>query len=135
MVEAFRDLADDGCAGYTKCEIGKEEFHSYKNISAANSWMARFERYGMDHWEKILEVFAMRVSCLFGKENVLSFQEYRDKVDPGSIFEKQMNIQEGQSVFILSAFPEFLFDYQREAFWRSKIKKTRNQRVLCNKRI
>ena len=134
MVEALRDLAVDGCAGYTKCEIGKEEFHNYKNISAANARMARFERYEIDHWEEVLEVFALRVSCLFGKESVLSFQEYRDNVNPNSIFDKQMRIQEGQSVFILSAFPEFLFDYQREAFWRSKVKKTHNQRMMCNKR-
>ena len=134
MVEALRDLAADGCAGHTKCEIKKEEFHNYKNISAANPWMARFDRYEIDHWEKILEVFAMRVSCLFGKENVLSFQEYRDNVDPSSIFDKQMSIQDGQGVFILSAFPEFLIDYQREAFSRSKVKKTHNRRVMCNKR-
>lgn len=133
MVEALRDIAADGCAGYTKCEIGVEEFNDYKETSALNVWMSQISHYEIDHWQKLLEVFAMRVSCLFGNEAILSFREYRDNVNPSSIFEKQMSIREGQSVFILSAFPEFLFDYQKEAFWRSKVKKTRNQRAICNR--
>lgn len=133
MVEALRDLAEDGCAGYTKCEIGIEEFNDYKKLSASNTWMSQVGHYEIDHWHKLLEVFAMRVSCLFENEAVFSFQEYRDHVNPSSIFEKQMSIQEGKRVFVLSAFPEFLFDYQKEAFWRSKVKKTRNHRAICNR--
>ncbi len=133
MVEALRDLADDGCAGYTECEIEQEKFNDYKRVSAANQRMAQFDHYEINDWGRLLEVFAMRVSCLFGSETVLSFQEYRDTVNPGSIFEKQMRIQNGERVFILSAFPEFLLDYQREAFWRSKVRKTHNQRAKCNR--
>ncbi len=69
--------------------------------------------------ETVLRLFVMRVRCLFNVEEI-HFSMYKEKVHPLSIYnlEKELYIED-KKMFVLSAFPEFLFDYFKLDFWNS----------------
>lgn len=123
MIEALRDFKSDTCACHTSCywEIAKSDI--YKNLSSGFVQSDRLGQYDIDQWQVILNHFAKRVSCMFDKEKMVSFEEYRKEMDAYSIYQVQkIYIKQGQ-VFVLSAIPEFLLDYHRIAFWHRFIKK------------
>lgn len=134
MVEALRDIGEHDCAGVTGCEISLSQCAEYKRSSAENIRTSQVSHYQFSDWEKALEFFAMRVSCLFEREEVFTYQDYNRMVSPLKIYRKQQERLRDNRIFVLSAFPEFLLDYQKESFWRSKVKKTCNYRAVCQQR-
>jgi len=123
MVEALRDYVEQSCRAATSCFVQMKEMVTYKNRSAQSSMHSNANRYEYMDWCDILEVYAMRVSCLFRKDIVFSFDEYRKCVTPENTFAQQLPyIKEGK-IFVLSAFPAFILDYFKESFWRSHVKR------------
>lgn len=122
MSEALRDYQEDSCGNVENCFCITSEMNKYKNVSALRGGNNDFKKYDYEVWKAVINVFALRVSCLLGEQSVISFDEYRD-ITPEVIYEKQLGyIHEGR-VFILSAFPEFLLDYFPISFWKSTVKR------------
>ena len=122
MVEALRDYRDDSCGTGETCFCSISDMDKYKNISALRSGHNDFRKYDYSVWKEIVNTFALRVSCLLDKPSLMSFEEYRD-VTPKVIYDKQLIYINDDSVFILSAFPEFLLDYFPGNFWKSCVKR------------
>lgn len=55
------------------------------------------------------------------KNELLSFEQYRNEITPLEIYEKQKRYIERMRVFVLSAFPEFILDYFNYKFWRTTV--------------
>lgn len=121
MAEVLRDYAENQCTPITACIWPVVCFKEYKNKSGMNCPNQDITKYGYTQWKSILEAFAMRVSCLSGARNVLSFEAYREQVSPLSIYEWQRIHIEKEEIFLLSAFPQFILDYFRYDFWHSHI--------------
>lgn len=122
MVEAMRDYLPGSCKPLTDCLWKNDQLDTYKMQSAVNNLHTAIRDYTYMDWCDVLDVFAMRVSCLFGYEEVISFEKYREHVSPLTIYQQQnMYITNGE-VFVLSAFPEFLLEYYKKSFWNSHIK-------------
>ena len=102
-------------------------FRKYKNTSALRSHHPHSKEYHIDIWKTIIDVFAMRVSCLFGLLNTMEYEQYSDKVTPYEIYALEEREAEKHQVFILSAFPEFLVDYFGIKLWKTSVKHTKNQ--------
>lgn len=133
MVEALRDFKADTCGCLENCFCLIEDFGKYKNISALRAYVADCARYTYPNWKELINVFAMKVSCLFCMKQIMPFEEYREIVSPINVYMAQkQNIIEAK-VFILSAFPEFLLDYFNIKFWNSCIVHTRMLSESCNK--
>ena len=75
----------------------------------------------------------MRISCLFGQLNVVSYEQYLETASPYDIYICEKNGTDKNRVFILSAFPEFLVDYFGMKLWKTCVKHTKNQlgKQLC----
>lgn len=54
-------------------------------------------------------------------------------VSPMSVDHRSYQGYTAGKVFILSAIPEFLLDYNKKAFYRSMIRRTSNKRNSCKK--
>ena len=127
MVEALRDYMPGTCRIEESCYVCIEDLNHYKNTSALRSHHPHFKEYHIDTWKTIIDVFAMRVSCLFGLLNTMEYEQYSDKVTPYEIYALAEREAEKHQVFILSAFPEFLVDYFGIKFWKTSVKHTQNQ--------
>lgn len=122
MIEALRDFKEGECTSYTSCFWNIKEIERYKNESSGNMMSSRLGQYEFLQWESILNTFAMRVSCLYEKEKVISFEEYQKEIKPCDIYAKQQKyIADGQ-IFVLSSLPEFLLDYHKIEFWYRFVK-------------
>lgn len=133
MVEALRDFEKGICGQPGNCFVAIDELGVYKNISSSRSYNLHFRDYDFDTWKEIIDVFAMRVSCLLGHADVVSYEQYSEVASPCNIYffeEKETN---KNRVFILSAFPEFLVDYFGMKLWKTCVKHTRNwlKKQLC----
>ena len=80
-----------------------------------------------DTWKEIIDVFAMRISCLFGLSDTVEYEQYSYEVTPYEIYAMEEKESENQRVFVLSAFPEFLVDYFGVKLWKTCVKHTKNQ--------
>ena len=118
MVEALYDYLQGECITHTQCYIPIEEIGHYKTLSGKNNPNAN-RKMNINFWREVLQTFYLRVKCLFDFD-YLDMKNYRSFVSPQTIFtnEKQQYFLH-ERVFVLSAFPEFLFDYFKEAFWKS----------------
>lgn len=116
MVEALRDFITDKCLPATRCQWEIQEINEYKEKSAQSEYRY-FNKYDFPIWQKLINAFALRVSCLWGYRDMLSYDDYRKKVEPSTIWEKQQRYIESGKVFVLSCFPEFLLDYYGMRQW------------------
>lgn len=128
MVEALRDFTPRVCGEKDGCFCSLEQFDSYKEVSANKSEYTDLRKYDFEVWREILNVFVMRISCLWGEDEIMTHNTYKESVNPMAVYDLQRNhIIEG-SVFILSAFPEFLLDYYPARFWNACIKCSKEYR-------
>ncbi len=139
MVEALKDYDPNFCGDGEKCfwNLENDPDESYKRMAAERGAAPNFRDFQFWDWKDAINVFAMRVSCLMGGKEVISFREYVDTVFPESVFAAQgKNIQDGR-VMILSAFSEFLLDYFQESFWNACLEHTKLQKENpgCQKTI
>lgn len=128
MVESLRDFNPKLCLPVTSCVWDISDMDQYKCKSSQTN-KDDFRKYTYDDWSDILSVFLARVGCLFDKTNTFSFSEYRNTVSPQNIFKSQKNYINNNKIFILSAFPEFLLDYNKEEFWNKNVY---NIKPVCN---
>lgn len=131
MVEALRDFEAAKCGNRDNCFVEISNLAEYKNISSRHTLNPHFRDYNIDVWKEIIDVFSMRISCLLGKVEVFSYEQYLDTVSPYDIFICEQAESVNNRVFIISAFPEFLVDYFGVKLWKTCTKHTKNQRDSC----
>lgn len=130
MVEALYDYKDGECESFTGCCIKAEEVKDYKELAGKNNPKSGLHLKYKD-WETILELFSIRVMCLYKVEEI-SFDIYKQQVFPLSIYNIEKEILEKEGfIFVLSAFPEFLFDYFKADFWNSHYAKKNRKYNNC----
>ena len=127
MVEALRDYESGVCGNKESCFVAINNLGEYKNASASRSFNPHIKEYDIDTWKDIINVFAMRVSCLFGLSDTMEYEQYSCDVNPSEIFTLEEKEAEQQRVYVLSAFPEFLVDYFGMKLWKTSVKHTKNQ--------
>lgn len=132
MVEALRDFEAGKCGNGDNCFVEISDLAEYKNISSRNSLNPHFRDYNIDVWKEIVDVFSMRISCLLGNVEVISYEQYLDEANPHDIFICEQTLAGNNKVFIISAFPEFLVDYFGMKLWRTCVKHAKNQLDICN---
>ena len=76
MVEALRDYKPGICGDRTGCFVANTDMKEYKNTSATRSDNPRFKEYGFQIWKDIIDVFAMRVSCLFESADTIEYEHW-----------------------------------------------------------
>ena len=117
MAEALRDVRADQCNCATQCFWPICDLVHYKEKSAVSQHYLQHSKYTNQRWAEIMDVFAMRASCLFQSPSVFTFEDYRHSVSPKTIFDCQTLWIRNEQIFVLSAFPEFLLDYFPRDFW------------------
>ena len=132
MVEALRDYKSGICGDRVACFVAITDMKEYKNASAVRAVNPQFKEYDYEIWKDIIDVFAMRVSCLFGSADTLEYVNYSEKISPYDIYVREENETQGEGVFVLSAFPEFLVDYFGQKLWRNSVRHKKN-RSTCDK--
>lgn len=125
MVEALRDHIPNTCKSLSDCVVNFADFKNYKALSHNSAC-------NLDDgeiWKCIMQSFVTRLNCLFDRQSI-DFETYKKQISPTEIFSKQFCKYISQNkIFVLSAFPEFLFDYYQIKFWKSFAK---NQRPIKN---
>ena len=132
MVEALRDFEAGKCGNGDNCFVEISNLAEYKNISSKNSQNPHFRDYDIDVWKEIIDVFSMKISCLLGNVEVVSYDQYLDTAQPYDIFMCEQALADNNKVFIISAFPEFLVDYFGRKLWITSVKHTKNQLGIYN---
>lgn len=127
MVEALRDYEPRICGNKDNCFVRISDLKDYKNISAAHSYNPHFKEYDFDLWREIIDVFAMRISCLVGRADTITYEQYIETINPREIQRLEEWETRKNKVFVLSAFPEFLVDYFGIKLWKTCVKHTINQ--------
>ncbi|MGN0326135.1 MAG: hypothetical protein ACI4DW_07475 [Lachnospiraceae bacterium] len=135
MVEALRDFEPGVCGKRDACFVSIEALGDYKNTSSVRSFNPHFKEYKIDVWKDIIDVFAMRMSCLLGLPDTLEYEHYSERINPYEILILEKMELQKKRVFILSAFPEFLVDYFGVKLWKTCVRHTKNQleKQLCKK--
>ena len=113
MVEALRDFEPGVCGNNDSCYVKLDVVNNYKQISTERSVFSQFNKYDFDIWKEIIDIFAMKVSCLWDDSDVMEYEQYTQNVSPDSVYELEKKLVHDKGIFVLSAFPEFLVDY----FW------------------
>ena len=132
MVEALRDYRSGICGSMNECYVPIESMRSYKYASSERTINPQFNKYDYSIWKDIIDVFAMRASCLFEEADTLEYERYSEMANPLTIYAREKIKTAKKGVFVLSAFPEFLVDYYGVKLWRSCVKHSRNQRYAQN---
>ena len=130
MVEALRDYKAGVCGERAACFVSLSDMKEYKNLSAIRAMNPQFREYDYEIWKDIIDIFSMKVSCLFGFNETVDYEHYMNIVSPFGIFSLERKIMETEGVFVLSAFPEFLVDYYGMKLWRTCVRHKFNQRKL-----
>ena len=122
MVEALRDFEEGKCGKEGRCFIPIAEIGNYKFVSAEHSFHPSFKDYDITVWKSLIEVFAMRISCLMDSKRTITYEQYAEELGPLAIYKMESDEIRKQMVFVLSAFPEFLLDYFGVKLWRTCVK-------------
>ncbi len=131
MIEATRDFVENDCTPFTSCNLSKKDVEDYKNKSGDNNPNSVTTHYTIDTWKKILNVFSMRIACLFDKKT-LTYEEYKG-IEPVGVFNQELLIYlKNDMCFVLSALPEFLFDYFNNSFWKTHAKQYNRKKENCD---
>ncbi len=128
MVEALRDYEPEKCGNGENCFVEIQDFVNYKNKSATRAYNPHFKEYDIDAWKNILDVFIMKVSCLYGMSDTMDYKQYSSEVTPRTIYSLEAKEYEKRRIFVLSAFPEFLLDYFGVKLWKTSVRHRKNQR-------
>ncbi len=129
MVEALRDYILGVCGEKINCYVKIEDIGKYKEISAKRSNSHHFNKFDYEGWKGIIDVFSMRISCLFELIDTMAYDNYSESVNPLEIYVLEKKKKDEKGVFVLSAFPEFLVDYFGIRLWNSCV---RHSKYGCN---
>lgn len=127
MVEALRDYESGKCGNTENCFADIQSLRNYKNISADRAHNPQFKDYDIDTWKDIIDVFALKISCLWKMSDTMRYEQYSGEVTPSEIYVMEAEETIKQRVFVLSAFPEFLIDYFGVKLWKTCVKHGRNR--------
>lgn len=119
MVEALKDYNPGVCGKPGTCYAATDTMKKYKEISGRRSSNAHIKNYKYEDWKNIIDVFAMRVSCLFGTDETMDYKQYCKYINPCMVYNLEKQEATNKRVFILSAFPEFLIDYFGIKLWKN----------------
>lgn len=122
MVEALRDFEPGKCGNIVDCFVDIKSLCNYKNDSAARAYDPHFKDYDINVWKNIIDVFAMRISCLCEIDDIIGYEQYSSKVTPSMVYALESKETPKQRVFVLSAFPEFLLDYFGVKLWKTSVR-------------
>ena len=128
MAEALRDYIPDVCGDNATCYVSVGEMKKYKNVSSDRSTTPQFKEYDYEVWKGIIDVFAMKVSCLFGLTETMKYEQYMEAAEPSNVYIQEKKETKKGRVFVLSAFPEFLVDYFGAKLWKNSVKHRRTRR-------
>lgn len=133
MVEALYDYRVELCEPFSNCFVSTYDSRRYKELSGHDNPNSSKHPMTYDDWSEILMIFVLRIRCLFEMERI-DCSIYRKEVSPVNILRHQeRNLEESDNLFVLSAFPEFLFDYFREDFWNAHAKRNKYKFLNCPK--
>ena len=127
MVEALRDYEHGKCGNGIDCFVEIQELGNYKNTSATRAYNPHFKEYDIDAWKEIIDVFAMKVSCLYKMSDTMEYEQYFSEVTQSEIYTLESKEAEKHKVFVLSAFPGFLLDYFGMKLWKTSVRHRKNQ--------
>ncbi|MBO5352273.1 MAG: hypothetical protein J6A77_03140 [Lachnospiraceae bacterium] len=130
MVEALRDFEMGVCGNKENCFVMNGEIEKYKYLSAEHSKYPQFKEYDFEIWKNVMDVFAMRLSCLMKQEKTLTYEQYIEAMSPYEVLRLEKQDIQNNRVFVLSAFPEFLLDYFGRKLWKKCVKSTK--KLFCN---
>ena len=85
MVEALRDYQPGKYGTGADCFAEIENLGRYKNVSATRALNPHFKEYDIDIWKDIIDVFAMKVLCLYKLSDTMEYAQYFEEVTPGQI--------------------------------------------------
>lgn len=122
MAEAIRDYIPGICKAYTKCIWDESELGEYKRRTGENAPRSNVKKYDFADWMEIINIYVSRIHCLLEKTDAMDFSKYRKEVSTLRIYQQQKKYMIHNRVFVLSAFPEFLLEYHKEAFWHRHVK-------------
>ncbi len=113
MSEALRDIRKDSCIPHTKCMLSITEIKNYKNLTSNNNVYVHAGAYNLSDWNMVLLIYLKRIQCMYGlKKNSNIFDKEKELHSPIKIYNlEQLIFSKTGKIFVLSAFPEFLFDY------------------------
>lgn len=117
MIEALRDFSNIHCESFYACCVNKDDIPNYKTNSGNNNPYAQLKKYTIETWENILHIFCWKIACLF-ELNSLTYETYRNEITPNSIYDIENKLYDNGKCFVLSAIPEFMFDYFQIGFWK-----------------
>ncbi|MFI3229280.1 MAG: hypothetical protein R3Y23_03880 [Bacillota bacterium] len=133
MAEALRDFVNGECQPFTGCLVKKDDCRYYKENSGTNNQNANVSAYTFADWEALLTAFVLRIKCLFNNEQ-LDRKQFIKEVNSKTIFQKQREkYLVNDEIFVLSAFPHFLLEYNKESFWHSNIQQQKYKFNTCIK--
>lgn len=128
MVEALRDFTGTQCGDGENCFVSIDDMGNYKHDSCERSVYSSFKKYNFEIWSHVIEIFIKRCSCFMNDKMDFSYEEYREKITPETVFNQETKEMERQRIFSLSAFPEFLLDYFGKKLW---VKCFRHETSYC----
>ena len=134
MVEALYDYRDGYCEPYTACRFPIDQIKEhYKTKAGQCGQLSSRHMLRYEEWREILSVFGLRIQCLFGVDRI-NYSFFKDNVTTEVIFNRQRDfLVHNNSVFVLSAMPEFLLDYFKSSFWYSHVNRRKNKYDHCPK--
>ena len=125
-------IQEDKCGNAENCFISVAKMNNYKFMSAKRSFYPHFKDYNISIWKNLIEVFALRISCLMNSANTIAYEQYVKCVNPFEIYKIEAAEIQNCRVFVLSAFPEFLVDYFGIKLWKTCVKHTSNNFQNCS---
>ncbi len=130
MIEALYDAVDFECRSFTNCFVPVEKFNEYKKMSGNNNPLAG-KTFKINEWRTFLGIFGLRLSCLF--EKTIEYSDYL-KINSAIIYHEQQRVfMDTNKIFVLSALPEFIYDYFGLKFWRVYNTHRRMKYKICPK--
>lgn len=121
MIEALRDFTDSTCGNGNDCYVPITQLTNYKHKTAEKSAAPHFKKYDFTAWKSIVDIFVMKLSCLFGNAYKISFNTYRNEISALKIYERELLLLKTKGVFVLSPLPELILDYFDEKFWNKTV--------------
>ena len=132
MIEAIYDYRKGECQSFSHCFVALQDIRNYKKLAGEGNPNAN-RSFRIEDWKAILAAFYLRVKCMFDKED-LDYKWYKENVTADHIhFTQRLFLENGKGVFVLSALPEFLFDYFKISFWNSHTHGKKRKYEHCEK--
>lgn len=122
MAETIRDYIPGTCKAYIKCIWDEGELGEYKRRTGENAPRSNVKKYDFADWMEIINIYVSKIHCLLERADGMNFADYRKEVNTLRIYQEQQKYIMHHQVFVLSAFPEFLLEYHKEAFWHRHVK-------------